>query len=189
MHPLIRDQNAIGWRQLLRGRGCSKWAAYQQEVYTDRSEQDKKLTGTSWMTTVVCLLLTQVFDLWNQRNDFVHGTHSTANMQIRRAQVLQELKLIHSHRDDYRAGDLQFLLTEDPNYEDEKFQSVLNNDGVKQTEGWVKRMTPFFRESLQTAKRLPSAVRRTPSIRTVFRPLRSRIFNIRARPPDPPPQP
>eukprot|EP00980_Cylindrotheca_fusiformis_P020498 scaffold7555_cov72-Cylindrotheca_fusiformis.AAC.3 len=189
MHPLIRDQNAIGWRQLLHGRGCSKWAAYQQEVYTDRSEQDKKLTGTSWMTTVMCLLLTQVFDLWNQRNDFVHGTHSTANMQIRRAQVLQELKLIHSHRDDYRAGDLQFLLTEDPNYEDEKFQSVLNNDSVKQTEGWVKRMTPFFRESLQTAKQLPSAVRRTPSIRTVFRPLRSRIFNIRARPPDPPPQP
>eukprot|EP00980_Cylindrotheca_fusiformis_P011319 scaffold2614_cov57-Cylindrotheca_fusiformis.AAC.1 len=83
------------------------------------------------------------------------------------------------------ASDLQFLLTEDPDYEEDKFQSVIATNGVKQTEGWVKRMTPFFRESLQKAKRLPTAVRRTSSIRTVFRPLRSRIFNIRADPPPP----
>eukprot|EP00980_Cylindrotheca_fusiformis_P016603 scaffold4973_cov135-Cylindrotheca_fusiformis.AAC.21 len=125
LHPLIIDQNKIGWRQILRGRVSKKWAEYQHAVYTDRNEKDKKLTGTSWMTTLVCLLLTQVFDIWKQRNEFVHGAQSTTNMQIRKAQVLQELRLIHSHRDDYRAGDLKFLLTEDPDLEKPNFTQLL----------------------------------------------------------------
>eukprot|EP00980_Cylindrotheca_fusiformis_P010202 scaffold2269_cov65-Cylindrotheca_fusiformis.AAC.2 len=183
LHSLIQEQNSIGWQQLLRGRVSCQWAKLQQEVYTARSETDKTVTGTTWITTVVTSVLTQVLDLWKQRNDFVYGK-TPASQNIRKEKVINELRFIHDHRADYRPCDLQFLLTDDPDFEEEKFRSVIATDGVRQTEVWVKDWKDFFHQSIKKARSMPTAVRRTPSIRSVFQPLRQRIVNLRRRPPD-----
>eukprot|EP00980_Cylindrotheca_fusiformis_P007607 scaffold1590_cov140-Cylindrotheca_fusiformis.AAC.1 len=80
-----------------------------------------------------------------------------------------------------------FLMTQDDTQDEAQFQHLLDTKGVGSLEGWVARFTPFFKESIQKAKLLPSAVKLTPSIRSIFQPIRPRPLNIRGRPPDSPP--
>eukprot|EP00980_Cylindrotheca_fusiformis_P025732 scaffold14551_cov112-Cylindrotheca_fusiformis.AAC.1 len=186
LHSLIREQNLIGWRHLFRGRASRLWAVLQQEEYSMRLDNNRAITGSSWLVEVLCLLQTQVLSLWRQRNEVVFSSSSAESLPIRRDRVLRELRMIHSHRQSYRPGDVQFLMTPDASQEEDKFQHLLATKGVGSLEGWVARFTPFFKESIQKAKLLPSAVKLTPSIRSIFQPIRPRPLNIRGRPPDSP---
>eukprot|EP00980_Cylindrotheca_fusiformis_P010184 scaffold2267_cov92-Cylindrotheca_fusiformis.AAC.3 len=163
-------------------------APLQHEVYVSRPvPPSPAISGASWMTKVLTFLMSKVLEGWKQRNDLVHSSQSSVSVPHRREKVLQELRMIHcSLRESYRAGDVQFLLTADPDQDEAQFHHLLDHYGIGQVEGWVARWTPFFKESIQQAKLQPTAVQLTPSIRTVFRPIRRHLMNLRRRPPDPP---
>eukprot|EP00980_Cylindrotheca_fusiformis_P011368 scaffold2637_cov153-Cylindrotheca_fusiformis.AAC.5 len=168
IHPLIESQNAIGWRQLLRGRASLLWGQHQQQQYEGRSASDHTVTGVNWVTAVLSFLLLQILDLWNQRNAAIFDPSSEEAPEYRRDKVLQELRLIHSLRTQYRAGDTQFLFTNDPDDEEDTFRHYIDWDGIYRTEVWISNWSSFCKKSLKKAKLRPSAAQATPSIRTVF---------------------
>eukprot|EP00980_Cylindrotheca_fusiformis_P024908 scaffold12703_cov73-Cylindrotheca_fusiformis.AAC.1 len=155
LHPLIESQNAIGWRQLLRGRASILWGQHQQQQYEGRSLSDHTVTGVTWVTAVLSFLLLQILELWNQRNAAIFDPSSEEAPDYRREKVLQELRLIHSLRSQYRAGDTQFLFTHDPDDEEETFRHYIDRDGLYRTEVWISNWTSFFKKSLKKAKLRP----------------------------------
>eukprot|EP00980_Cylindrotheca_fusiformis_P018860 scaffold6295_cov73-Cylindrotheca_fusiformis.AAC.1 len=44
--------------------------------------------------------------------------------------VFQEMHLIHSLRSQCRAGDTQFLFTNDPDHEEDTFHHIIERDGL-----------------------------------------------------------
>eukprot|EP00980_Cylindrotheca_fusiformis_P007182 scaffold1514_cov118-Cylindrotheca_fusiformis.AAC.2 len=182
LHTLIEEQNLIGWRQMFRGRVSREWAKIQQNTYDEK--QKKNITGTSWITEVVCLLLNQIFEVWKQRNDKVFGNQSQHIQHSRHDKALQELRMLHAHRSDYRACDVQFLMNDETEEDETRIQHVLATSKIGSLEGWLYRWIPYFADSIKAAKAQPTATRQTPSIRQIFQPLRRRILNLRAIPPE-----
>eukprot|EP00980_Cylindrotheca_fusiformis_P017439 scaffold5432_cov73-Cylindrotheca_fusiformis.AAC.1 len=80
LHPLIASQNAIGWRHLFRGRASSQWATIQQAEYQLRNPPPPPaISGTgTMMTEVLVVLMSQILELWRQRNEFVFSATSNA---------------------------------------------------------------------------------------------------------------
>jgi hypothetical protein len=84
---LIRQQNAIGWRQIFSGRMSREWARLQDDfIYIDkqrrrdlqndhrhRSTIADRRNGTRWTATMIQTIWEQWFVVWALRNADVHG--------------------------------------------------------------------------------------------------------------------
>jgi hypothetical protein len=67
----VREQDQIGWYQLLLGRFGRKWSDAQQR-YVDLLH--KKNTGRRWIVSLIQKALDVAWDMWEQRNDIKHNT-------------------------------------------------------------------------------------------------------------------
>ena len=95
----VREQDSIGWYQLLLGRIAKKWSDAQQR-YIDSLQ--KKNTGRRWAISLVQKALEVSWDMWEQRNDIKHNTlHPRRAAEVTRIKV--QLQLL------FRKGCKQFL--------------------------------------------------------------------------------
>ena len=95
LETLIRDQNAIGWNQIFRGRMALQWSTLQQEHLSNCGNKDKKLSGNLWTTSIICLVWKDFFELWEARNQSVHGTDPASRRLSQKRQILDKLKELH----------------------------------------------------------------------------------------------
>jgi hypothetical protein len=56
LQPLVQSQNAIGWRQMFRGRMSTVWADLQQSHLQTNPACRVSDTGTNWSNKVICFL-------------------------------------------------------------------------------------------------------------------------------------
>jgi hypothetical protein len=77
-HPLLKEQDHLGWRQIFNGQWSHKWAYLQDQYLLDIGNKDLKYTGASWLTAMLTTVWRQFFVVWSERNNTVHGnTHAT----------------------------------------------------------------------------------------------------------------
>ena len=90
-------QSRIGWDQLLKGRLSIAWSQVQQECL---GAFDGKKNGITWAASVCKWMLQSWLELWSIRNGERHGRDALTRAEARRQQVLRELEIAHSYKDD-----------------------------------------------------------------------------------------
>jgi hypothetical protein len=89
-HP-VREQDTVGWYQLLLGRIARKRSDSQQR-HIDSLQ--KKSTGRRWAISVIQKALDVAWDMWEQRNDIKHNTlHPRRAAEV--ARIAAQLQLFY----------------------------------------------------------------------------------------------
>ena len=93
-HPLINDQNAIGWIQLFRGRWAKKWKQCYAEFAVKGNPLHATAEASKWVHSCGRLLLSQWCTLWRLRNEDQHNKtreETTERLQNETWSRLEEL--------------------------------------------------------------------------------------------------
>jgi hypothetical protein len=95
-HRLIKQQNEIGWRQLFNGRFSSEWQQLQNQHLRSNGIKEITLTGQSWTASLIVHLWKSFFDIWDQRNEFVHGKDKSTRDAAKRVKIVGQVKHLHT---------------------------------------------------------------------------------------------
>ena len=99
VRKLILSQNAIGWRQIFRGRFSQEWQRIQTAYYLKHKHKSpSKRTGERWQKQFIITIWELWFRLWALRNGEVHGTTHETRSQAQRREVDRQLTEIYASR-------------------------------------------------------------------------------------------
>jgi hypothetical protein len=87
VHAAVRDQDVIGWYNVLLGRLSKRWADAQQRYL---ETLNKRNTGRRWTIAILAKIWDISWDMWEQRNGIAHGTlhpRRLAQLQVLKEQV------------------------------------------------------------------------------------------------------
>ena len=162
LHPLIRAQTSIGWRQLFNGRFCQHWGDIQNShLYRIRNDlPTKNNSGQKWQVTIITLIWEQWYDLWKLRNEDVHGKDDAARAIAEKREVTRRLAAIYSQRN-HMEPSFQALLFPDIQTHLEQPTWVIQN--------WLTIRAPGFLSSIRAVK--TKAIQNVRSIRSYFAPV------------------
>ena len=108
-HRSLITQTNIGWRQLFMGRLSQEWLTLQGSYTTT---DDIYRESYIWVSSIVEISLNQFTELWEQRNQDLHGK-TEAQQQSRRLEKLGiEIRKLHSLGDQTRPSD-DFIFHDD----------------------------------------------------------------------------
>ena len=86
-------QEAIGWKEVFRGRLSIEWQRYQSEYLGSRA--DKKVNGQTWATALATLFLDQWYKCWLARNSDRHGHDKQTQADAAKRQAIREVVQIY----------------------------------------------------------------------------------------------
>ena len=150
---LIKNQTMVGWDQLFRGRFVSDWARLQ-DCYLGslpKSKKKKSLSGLRWTVSMIRIVWTHYFELWELRNKAVHGSDSKESLSRIKQKLLLELKLVHADRLKYLTSDRKFLIaeTEEDSHKLEEYVAFHYPSTIR---NWLDWHVPLLRASIQEAQ-------------------------------------
>jgi hypothetical protein len=155
------QQQLIGWGQLLRGRFGLEWSSFQtrhyQRHYHRQGEASTHRTGTSWQTGLIKVIWEQWHQVWNSRNQDVHGRDASGKRNAERRELRRQLEHIYAQRTMMEPR-VQEMLLENAEAHEEHPHHVTKN--------WLRIHTAIFKASVRRVKTL--ALRGVRSIRTYF---------------------
>jgi hypothetical protein len=105
----IISQESIGWRHLFGGKLSQEWLTLQSES-TNRTT-NKKPESYLWGASIVETTLKKFIDLWETRNEEVHGKTIEQQESTRKAKLRIEVSKLNSMKDAARPSDM-FLFHE-----------------------------------------------------------------------------
>jgi hypothetical protein len=160
LRAVIKQQNRIGWRQLIHGRFGVAWSIVQTHYLRSlQPSQDTNTSGIKWQTSLILFVWDKWYTLWKQRNHDLHGNEiSTTNQSIQQ-ETKRQLNDIYQHRHMYEPQ-VQALLYQDVNDHDKHPIIVTRN--------WLATNRGIFSESLRRVKK--RALKGMKSLRTYFDP-------------------
>lgn len=90
---LIKKQRSIGWQQLLLGRFVNEWSMIQSDFQAVSTQTQPYSQPTTWVTGLITLIWTHLYNNWAERNKDKHGSDATT----------QELALLHQAQQEITA--------------------------------------------------------------------------------------
>ena len=158
VRQLIQRRNAIGWRQILRGRFASDWQTIQNEYYMQhRRKTPFKRTGERWQQQFILVIWGAWFRLWSIRNGEVHGTTSATRAQAQRREVGRQLTEIYASRN-FMEPAVQLLLEND--------QETHMQRPTHVTKNWLAMAGPVIRRNVCRIKK--QSLQRVRALRSYF---------------------
>ena len=91
-HDAIWSQGAIGWRQVFNGRISKLLLEHQGNTKTSSG---KVRMDYIWGASIVETCLQMMVDLWEMRNEEVHGKEETTNQQKRKEKAAITVRALH----------------------------------------------------------------------------------------------
>ena len=70
LHEAIEEQETLGWNNYLLGRWSPKWQQVQAQYFASISSQK---TSRRWATAILHQFFMNAWDMWQYRNDRLHG--------------------------------------------------------------------------------------------------------------------
>lgn len=141
---LIRQQSAIGWRQLFNGRMSSEWARIQDDYLHRQKLQSKTSTGLLWTTRIITILWKQFDAVWEMRNLVIHGHDQSTQANIKRAKAQNRVRRIYLQRQNMLPRDRDFLFDTVDEHITMPTTALLN---------WLSTYQPLFKDSIKRAKK------------------------------------
>ena len=160
---VIFQQNAIGWDHIFQGRFSVSWGALQDDYYARQARitdtELKCITGNYWQAMVIEIIWRQWFQLWNIRNNDLHGADKNAKAQAERQEVERALRDIY---------DIKMQL--EPSVQQLLCKDITDNFSkpVWYNRNWLAIHAPLAYASLKRAK--ARAIQGVRSIRSYFKP-------------------
>ena len=101
-HDAIRSQEAIGWRQVFNGRISKVWMEHQgnTKLASGRVRRDY-----IWGASIVETCLRMMIELWEMRNEEVHGKEAAAIEQKRKERAAITVRELHNLEEQARPSD------------------------------------------------------------------------------------
>jgi hypothetical protein len=165
VRAVIRQQNLIGWRQLIKGRFSNEWSKLQVDHYarmrSRRGTPDKR-SGHRWQIKLIRLIWKEWMKLWKLRNEELHGRNAAEKARLERRAVELELREVYERRNHLEPRVRELLLTR------EEHEHV--RQPVWVTRNWLAVNAPIIRESARRAK--ATAISGVRLIRSYFAPVR-----------------
>jgi len=157
---LIRQQNAIGWRQLFNGRMSSEWTRLQEDYLFSKGLLGKTRSGTLWTTAIISAIWKEWDVLWKTRNDDVHGRDATSRARIERESTHKKIRSLY---------DLKGLMQ--PNDRHIFFDHVEEHltQPTSHLQDWYSIQQPTVAHSVKEAKR--KSVQNVRRLHTYFPPI------------------
>jgi hypothetical protein len=142
---LIRQQNLIGWEQLIQGRFSTEWSTVQDNFYARQlnCRQNKIRTGQRWQVAIIRVIWAQWFLLWEMRNRDLHGADTSSRAKAARAAVEYSLREIYDMRT-HMEPSVQALLCKDITSHYTK--------SIGYNQNWLAVYGPLVRASIKRAK-------------------------------------
>ena len=94
-HPLIEQQEHLGWHQILLGRFSTLWCGLHNAHLRRSPSTDGKHSGTSWILSMILTIWTEVQPHWEVRNKVKHGDTKVIRLNSKFAQVLRETEALY----------------------------------------------------------------------------------------------
>ena len=142
---LISSQNAIGWRQIFRGRFSLEWQAIQNEYYLKHKRKSSyKRTGDRWQQQFIKVIWEAWYQLWSLRNGEVHGNTAATRVQAQRREVERQLTDISASRG-FMEPEVRVLLAEDGEHQSQQPTIV--------TQNWLAMAGPVIRKSVRESRK------------------------------------
>ena len=100
VRTLVRQQNQIGWDQLLMGRFCTEWSRHQQQYFASQHDahEDLKRRSLTWQSSIIKFCWQQWYTLWRARNQDIHGHDLRTQTEASKRDVRRQLEHIHRNR-------------------------------------------------------------------------------------------
>lgn len=148
---LIKQQNQLGWSEILCGRLSTQWARLQ-----DR--HTGLFNGHQTFTRFIHYIYTQVLTIWNHRCNIQHDNSSKHQLNVKN-QLLVQVQALYNTRP--KLLQLDQLMFDVP-------IPIVMAKPLNQLKFWIQRTTIIVKEGLQRAKAFTK--HNTPSIKTFFPP-------------------
>lgn len=103
-HDAINTQTTIGWRHFFSGRISQEWLHLQAQAKprTEERQNDSYVWGAS----IVEVTLSQYIQLWELRNEEVHGKTAEQQEQTRKSKLAVEIRKLDTWKNDSRPDDM-----------------------------------------------------------------------------------
>ena len=146
---LVRNQNLVGWDQLLLGRFVSEWSELAQEFITSlpKEQRTKSQSGNQWVIQITDIILNFAHSVWKERNADRHGRDNKEQERILVQRIVRQTNELYELRHDVLPLHKKLYyrnLTEHENQEP-------TSRGLQQ---WITTWGPVLRDSFESAKRL-----------------------------------
>ena len=109
-----REQKAIGWDQLLKGRLSSGWGKAQDIYYRENPHTNTKkhFSAQVWMVKTIGSFLDYTMGLWTDRCDILHGATEAEKKQIKHDKVRKQVVKCYDQKEKV-SSDFKYLFEED----------------------------------------------------------------------------
>ena len=99
----ITSQNMIGWRHLFGGKLSQEWLKLQEE--SKRKTKGHKRNSFVWGASIIEVILSNFIELWELRNEEVHGKTEEQQERTRKAKLMVEVRRLNAMRPNARPSD------------------------------------------------------------------------------------
>jgi hypothetical protein len=167
---LLKQQSAIGWNNLLRGKLSEDWA-YLQQQYCNRHNIKMNHIQRLWLSKLLRTMWIRIHDLWLARNNDRHGRNNKAKFQASHDQVQRTIRTLYLLKNKVLSEDQDLF------YDDVEIHLL---QPLRELNSWVSVHQGLIAYSVRTAKL--AAKSHTLPITEHFPILRRK--HRRSRPPD-----
>jgi len=99
----LKSQETIGWRHVFAGKLSQQWLRLQGDVHL---EDGKIRTDYLWGASIVEVILTKFMELWELRNEEVHGKTEEVQEQRRKFRLSGKVRELDKLKQDARPADM-----------------------------------------------------------------------------------
>ena len=104
-HDAMITQENIGWSHMFAGHISQEWIKLHKESKLKNNTKNQQDQLYLWGASLVEVLLSEFVQLWELRNQEVHGATKERNETLQKKKLTIETKRLNSLKDDARPGD------------------------------------------------------------------------------------
>jgi len=113
-HKAIKTQETIGWRHFFAGKISTEWLQLQEESIT--TTKGAKQVGYIWGASIMEVALSKSIELWELRNEEVHGKTIEQQEHTRKSKLAIEVKRLNAMREHARPSDVCLFIDQEDIY-------------------------------------------------------------------------
>jgi hypothetical protein len=157
-HPLIREQNNIGWFGFLRGITSKLWTHHQHRHLHHNDLVTKSRNGAFWLVNLLSRIWDQVFVLWASYKAILHGATEVAQHAILSRTLALRIQSLQDRKLEVRSDDCRCFI---PNLA--YYLSVAKPQSMR---NWLSTYEPIILDGIRLAR--ANTLVNTRSLRTYF---------------------
>eukprot|EP00957_Ditylum_brightwellii_P012124 915470-Ditylum_brightwellii.AAC.1 len=125
-----------------------EWTKSQDIHLWEKSLWTPCSNGIQWTVQIIKFLWNRSFVLWQERNEFVHGSNATASQQMKAEKYKATIETMYHFKDRLMAADWQYMFQSLAEVEE-----FLHTKTVQYFKDWIAIWYPFFKKGIKDGQK------------------------------------